>query len=84
MASAMKPDAPSLGSSINANEIKHTPKAPPAHIHNGALLIKARLGRGKRIATITGSSTMMLTSNDARVAHNGWPSPRPRLALIAL
>ena len=79
MANAINPDAPSLGSSINANEIKHTPNAPPAHIHKGALLIKARLGSGKRSATITGSSTMMLTSNDARVAHNGCPSPSPAL-----
>ena len=43
MASAIKPDAPSLGSSINANEIKHTPNAPPAHIHSGALPINASL-----------------------------------------
>ncbi|MNC62169.1 hypothetical protein D3C75_1121650 [compost metagenome] len=80
----MKPDAPSLGSSIKASAMKHTPKAPPAHIHRGALLMNPRDGSGKRRAMITGNNTAILTSNDARVAHKGWPRPRLRLALIAL
>ncbi|MNP65758.1 hypothetical protein D3C76_1613810 [compost metagenome] len=70
-ARAMNPEAPSLGSSTNANEMKHTPNAPPAHIHNGALLINASEGNGKRNARMIGSSTRMLTTREARVAHNG-------------
>ncbi|MNF67279.1 hypothetical protein D3C84_490880 [compost metagenome] len=80
----MNPEAPSLGSSTNANEMKHTPNAPPAHIHSGALLINVSEGNGKRNARMIGSSTRMLTTREARVAHNGWPNPRPRLTLIAL
>lgn len=53
MASAIKPDAPSLGSSINANEIKHTPNAPPAHIHSGALPINASLPPSSTLDLLT-------------------------------
>ncbi|MCY1366023.1 hypothetical protein D9M69_528990 [compost metagenome] len=80
----MNPAAPSLGSSTNAREMNITPKAPPAHIQSGALLMNASDGNGKRIATMIGISTRTLTSNEASVAHSGWPNPRPRLTLIAL
>ncbi|MNP64698.1 hypothetical protein D3C76_1602150 [compost metagenome] len=67
----MNPEAPSLGSKTKANEIKHTPKAPPAHIHIGALAMNASDGNGKRIASMIGANTKILTTNEARVAHNG-------------
>ena len=64
--------------------MKHTPNAPPAHIQRGALLMNATDGNGTRIASMIGSNTRILTSNEAKVAHNGCPRPRPRFALIAL
>ena len=57
MASAIKPDAPSLGSSISANEIKHTPNAPPAHIHSGTLDLPTYLSRPHVLLEMRGSGT---------------------------